>query len=86
MAMWIRISTGWINLDTVAAATTREGSGEVGLRFAGSTEFAYLDVQDSAIMREALDAASVNAGATRDGATAGTPAMEAPDDLAGPPS
>jgi hypothetical protein len=85
MAHWVRISTGWINLDTVAAATTREG-GEVGLRFAGSTEFAALDAQDSATMREALDAASANVEPPRDGAPAGAAAMEAPDDLAGPPS
>jgi hypothetical protein len=55
MAFIVKLGTGWVNLDTVAAATTQEGTGALGLRFAGSTEFAYLDAQDSAIMREVLD-------------------------------
>lgn len=59
MATIVKIGTGWVNLDTVAGATESK-TGGIGLRFAGSTEFAYLDARDSAIMRQVLDAAAIN--------------------------
>ncbi len=71
MAYFVRIGTGWVNLDTVAGAT-EGGTGGIGLRFAGSTEFAYLDARDSAIMREALDALAVDVHDARSGAAAST--------------
>jgi hypothetical protein len=72
MAHFVKIGTGWVNLDTVAGATV-SGNGGIGLRFAGSTEFAYLDAGDSAIVREALDALAVDGHGARNGASDAAP-------------
>ncbi len=74
MAHFVRIGTGWVNLDTVAGATV-SGKGGSGLRFAGSTEFAYLDARDSAIVREALDALAVDVHGARNGASDAAPSV-----------